>query len=222
MVMKVCVVTQRQSPLNIPLPAADIAMFDFWSLGRVDFAAEISAKSNKLQAVAQNSLKQGCACLCGCITNSRGLIRKSVVVADGGKLLGITDMSYVLDGEEYKGGGVAGVYALHGYRVGVCVQNDLMFPEFIKIFSQLGCNILCVHSDNLLDGALPQLTRSYAYLYGLPIVTAANGVAFFADGNGVLACTNRPIALFECGTKSSYRAVTVKHRGLAENAKADF
>ncbi|MGN0807341.1 MAG: hypothetical protein ACI4MN_02710 [Candidatus Coproplasma sp.] len=220
--MKVCVVTQRKGGFALPIPKCDIALFGFSALGGVDFSEEIDGKSNKLQTMAAYSAKCGCGVLCGCITDSRGLKRKSVAAASEGKLLGITDMRYVLDGEEYKSGATVGVYSLHGYRAGVCIDNDLLFPEHIKILSSCGCNVVCVHCEDLSNSMAPQLIRSYAYIYGVPIVMSAGGVAFFADTYGVIASSNRPVSLFETDLKNSYRVVTTRKRGLCDECGSDF
>lgn len=204
------------------LPQTDVAVYGFSALGNVDFNAEINGKSSKLQGMAAVSAKNRCGVLCGCVTDSRGLKRKSVAVADGGKLVGITDMSCVFDGEEYKSGAVIGVYTLHGYRVGVCVENDLLFPEHVKTLASCGCNAIFVHCEDLRNSMLPQLVRSYAYLYGVPLFMVAEGVAFFADITGVMASSNRPVTLFEASIKNYYRTVTTRRRGLFEGDGNDF
>lgn len=219
--MKVCVITQRNNNFSLPLPQCDIALFNFSTLGCVDFGAEIDGKSDKLQTMAAYSAKCACGVMCGCITDSRGLKRKSVAVASEGRLLGITDMMYVLDGEEYKSGGAVGVYFLHGYKVGVCIDNDLLFPEHIKTLAVCGCNLICVHCEDLLNTMAPQLIRSYAYIYGVPVVMVAGKVAFFADITGVIATSNRPVSLFETTLKNCYRVVTTRKRGLFEGCGAD-
>ncbi|MGN0806738.1 MAG: hypothetical protein ACI4MC_06830 [Candidatus Coproplasma sp.] len=220
--MKVCVITQRNGGFSLPLPQCDIALFGFSTLGGVDFGDEIDGKSSKLQTMAAYSAKCGCGVLCGCITDSRGLKRKSVAVASEGRLLGITDMLYVLDGEEFKSGAAAGIYTLHGYKVGLCIDNDLLFPEHIGRLSACGCNLVCVHREDLSDAMSPQLIRSYAYVYGVPIVMVAGSVAFFADITGVIATSNRPVSLFETTLKNCYRVVSPRRRGLFDECGADF
>ncbi len=220
--MKVCVVTQKSRGFALPLPKCDLTVFGFSTLGVVDFGAEIDGKSNKLQAMAALSLQCHNGVLCGCITDSKGLKRKSVAVAAEGKLLGITDMLHVLDGEEYKSGAVAGIYSMYGYRVGVCIENDLLFPEHLKTLATCGCNIICAHCEDLSNCMQPQLIRSYAYLYGVPIVMVAGKTAFFADITGVIASSNREISLFETTPKNCFRVVTTRRRGVFEGCNADF
>lgn len=220
--MKVCAITQRKGGFALPIPQCDIALFNFSTLGGVDFGEEIDGKSSKLQTMAAYSARCACGVLCGCITDSRGLKRKSVAVASEGRLLGITDMLYVLDGENYKSGATVGVYNLHGYKAGVCIENDLLFPEHIKTLTLCGCNIVCVHCEDLSNNMYPQLIRTYAYIFGVPIVMVAGSVAFFADITGVIATSNRPVSLFETDLKNCYRVVTTRKRGLSDVCGTDF
>lgn len=220
--MRTCVITDRKRGFSLPLPQCDIALFGFETLGTVDFGNELAGKSDKLEKMAEFSLKARCGVLCGCITDSRGLKRKSVAVASEGKLLGISDMLYVLDDEEFKSGAVAGVYAVRGFKVGVCIENDLRFPECINALAMCGCNIICAHCGDISDGMPPQLIRSYAYLYGIPIVMSAGGAAFFADITGVIASSNREVSVFETSPKNCYRLVTSRRRGIFNGCSPDY
>lgn len=219
--MRTCVITDRKGGFSMPLPQCDIALFPFGALGTVDFSRELSGKSDKLEKMAEYSLKARCGVLCGCVTDSRGLKRKSVAVASEGKLLGISDMVHVLDGEEYKSGAFAGIYAIRGYRAGVCIENDLRFPEYINALATCGCNLICVHCANIADGMPPQLIRAYAYLYGIPFVMSACGTAFFADITGVIASSNREASVFETSSKNCCRLVTTRRRGVGAGAEED-
>ena len=220
--MKICVVTDKRRQPTLKLPPCDLAMFDFGVLGTVNYENELNGKSEKFEAMTRLSRECRCGVLSGCVTDSRGLKRKSVAVSYGGKLLGITDMRFVLDGEEYKSGASLGVYGVGGYRVGVCVENDLYFPDGIKSLSLCGCNIICAFVEQLLDGMPPQIARTYAYLFGVPFVLCAGGCAYFADVNGVIASSNQPAAVFETNPKNCYRVVTSRLRGLFADGYADF
>lgn len=220
--MRTCVITDRKRGFSSPLPQCDIALFGFGTLGTVDFGSELAGKSAKLEKMAEFSMRARCGVFCGCITDSRGLKRKSVAVASEGKLLGISDMLYVLDDEQFKSGASAGVYAVRGYKVGVCIENDLRFPECINALALCGCNLICAHCEDASDGMPPQIIRSYAYLYGIPIVMCAGGAAFFADITGVIASSNRDVSVFETSPKNCCRIVTARRRGLFNGSAPDY
>ena len=220
--MKICVVTDRRRELTLKLPPCDLALFGFGLLGTVNYESELSGKSEKFEVMTRLSRACHCGVLSGCVTDSRGLKRKSVSVSHEGKLLGITDMRFVLDGEEYKSGATIGVYGVGGYRVGVLVENDLYFPDGIKSLSLCGCNVICAFLEELVDGMPPLIARTYAYLYGVPFVLCAGGCAYFADINGVMASSNQSVAVFETSPKNCYRVITSRRRGLFADGYADF
>lgn len=204
------------------LPSCDIALFPFTALGEVDYESELSGKSEKFEEMARLSGVNKCAVLCGCETLSRGMKRKSVAVAENGRLLGISDMLNVVDGEDYKSGAGLGVYKLKGYNVGVCIDSDLFFPDNFKTFSICGCNIVVVHTNSVIDNIPPLLIRSYAYLYGAPVVLCAEKTAYLAGIDGALACSNQKFTIFEVSPKNCYRVVTTRRKGLFADEQTDF
>lgn len=220
--MKICVVLDKRRKMAVRLPKCDVALFGFGALGLVDYESELEGKSEKFEQAAKLSHAAHCGVLCGCVTDSRGFLRKSVAVASGGKLLGISDMLHVFDDEEYKSGANLGIYTVGGYKVGLCIDNDLYFPEVVKTCAMCGCNLVAVHAEEVSDGIPPLLIRAYAYLYGMPVVLCAGGAAYFADINGVLASSNQDIAVFETSPKNCYRLVTTRRRGLFTPQVEDF
>jgi predicted amidohydrolase len=156
------------------------------------------------------------------MTDSRGLKRKSAAATDRGKLLGICDMLSVLDAEDYKSGAQLGMFFMGGYKVGVCIENDLMFPEYIKAMSLCGCNLIAVLFDGITDNMPANIIRTYAYLYGVPIVMCGGKVAYFADISGAIASSNQKITMFEIDPKNCYRIVTTRRKGLWQDYSTDF
>lgn len=220
--MKICVVTDRRKELAVHLPKCDVALFGFGALGLVDYESELSGKTEKFEKAAKLSAAAHCGVLCGCITDSRKLLRKSVAVACGGKLLGICDMLHVLDGQEFKSGAGLGVYTVGGYKVGLCIDSDIYFPDVVKALSMCGCNLIAVHTEEVSDGIPPLLIRAYSYLYGIPFVLSAGGCAYFSDINGVVASSTQEVAVFETSPKNCYRTVATRRRGLFEGGSDDY
>ncbi len=216
--MKVCVVTGSAQKL----PRCDLAIYGFDWLGRVDYGSELDGKTDKFEEVARLSRACGCGVVCGCITCSRGVLRKSAAVADRGKLLGISDMTHVFGGEDYKSGACLGLYTVCGYKVGVCIENDMYFPEGMRALAACGCNLFAVVMEQARDVVPAVLARAYAYLYGVPVVMCAGKTAFFAETSGGLATSNRSVTLFETNPQNTYRLVTTRRRGLEENDRSDF
>lgn len=218
--MVFCIVGEGNA--RTELPECDVAVFGFKSLGEVDYEKELTGESEKFEEVARLSKKAGCALFCGCKTVSRGLLRKSVAVADRGKLLGISDMNHVLDGELYKSGVGLGFYKANGYNVGLCIENDLLFPDTLKALSLCGCNAVVVIMEELKDGIPPLLIRAYSYLYGVPVVMCAGKTAYFADISGAIATSTQDMTLFEVSPQNRYHVVTTRTRGISSETKNDY
>ncbi|MBE7089130.1 MAG: hypothetical protein E7370_06450 [Clostridiales bacterium] len=208
--MRLCVVYEGQIKSPSVLPRCDIAVFGFEGLGEIDYESEISGKTDALEEAARLSRLARCAVVGGCVTCGRGLLRKSACVFDNGKLIGICDMAHVLDGEKFKAGCGVGVYNLGGYKVGIVVENDLLFPEVFKTLSHCGCNLFLVLLSTLCDGMPPQLIRSYSYLYGIPTVMCAGKTAYFADTTGAIATSKQAVTLFESDMKNDYHLVSTR------------
>ncbi|MCD7729795.1 MAG: hypothetical protein LUI60_07815 [Clostridia bacterium] len=217
--MKVCVIC---SPGGESLPQCDVALYGFGFLGEVDYENELKGRTDKFEEAARISRTNGCCTVCGCKTYSRGVIRKSAAVADRGRLLGISDMNHVIDGEDYKSGAYLGIYSAGGYKIGVCIENDLLFPDSIRALSACGCNVILGVTDGAADFVPPMLARAYAYLYGVPFVLCTGRAAYFAETDGGLAGSTRPVTLFESDAENNYRLVTERVRGLSDNVRPDY
>lgn len=219
--MVFCVVSDGEVG-GIELPNCELAIYGFAGLGQVDFEKELTGDSEKFEDVARLSKRAECGLICGCKTLSRGLLRKSVAVADRGKLLGISDMNHVLDGEQFKSGVGLGFYKVNGCKVGLCIENDLLFPDTFKALSLCGCNAVVVILEELRDNIPPLLIRAYSYLYGVPIIMCAGKTAYFADVSGAIATSTQSVSLFEISTQNRYHIVTTRTRGISNDSKNDY
>lgn len=204
------------------LPECDIAVFGFKGLGEVNYENELKGATDKFEDAARLSKSADCGVLCGCITNSRGLIRKSVSVADRGKLLGISDMNHVIDAENFKSGAGLGVFSVGGYKIGLCIENDLLFPDGFKAFSLCGCNAVVVFLEEIKNSLPPLLIRAYSYLYGVPVIMCAGNMAYCAEINGEIASSSQPFSLFDIRPLNSYHLVTLRTKGMFFDASEDY
>lgn len=217
-----CVVTEGGADETTSLPECDVALFGFSGLGEVDYERELKGDSDKFDRAARLSKNASCGLVCACTTNSRGLVRKSVAVSDRGRLLGISDMNHVIDGEAYKSGSSLGFYKLNGCKIGLCIENDLLFPDVVKSLTMCGCSVIVAVMEELKDGVPPLLIRSYSYLYGVPVVMCAGKTAYFADMSGAIATSTQRVTLFEVSPKNRYHVVTTRLKGITSESPEDF
>lgn len=220
--MVFCVVNGGTVAETDVLPDCDVAVFGFGGLGEVDYERELKGETEKFDKVARLSKEADCGVVCGCKTVSRGLLRKSAAVSDRGKLLGISDMLHVLDCEDVKSGSSLGFYRVNGCKIGLCVENDLLFPETFKSLSMCGCNVIIAVLEEVRDNVPPLLIRAYSFLYGIPVVMVAGKTAYFADISGAIATSTQNITLFEVSPKNQYHLVTTRIKGITSDSKADY
>lgn len=219
--MVFCVVTDGEVSEKRVLPECDIAVFGFQGLGEVSFERELKGNSEKFEESARLSKKSECGLICGCKTDSRGIIRKSAAVADRGRLLGISDMNHVIDGEPFNSGSSLGFYKLNGCKIGLCIENDVLFPDTVKSLTMCGCNAIVAVMEEVKE-ASPLLIRAYAYLYGVPVVMCAGKMAYFADTTGAIATSSQSETLFEVSPKNRYHLVTTRIKGVTSDSRDDY
>lgn len=220
--MVFCVVADGAVKDCEEMPPCDIAVFGLKGLGEVDYESELKGLSDKFEETVRFSKREKCGVLCGCRTRSRGILRKSVSVAEGGKLLGISDMNHVIDAEDFKSGAGLGVYSIGGYKIGICVENDLLFPDGFKALSMCGCNAVVVFLEELKNNLPPLLIRAYSYLFGVPIVMCAGNMAFCSEITGEIASSSQKYSLFDIDPRSHYHVVTTRAKGLYPDISEDY
>ena len=108
--MKVCLVTSGsfdwvwQERLK-EISANDLVVFGFNGLGLVSYKKELAGETEYFQDVAKLSSQLGTVVISGCDTDTFGVFRHSAVIADKGKILGVSDMVHSVDQSEYAPGG---------------------------------------------------------------------------------------------------------------------
>ena len=171
---------------------SDLLLFGFNGTGQVSYEQELEGKTNRFEEVALLSAKNKCVVVSGCITDTHGHKRKSAVVAENGRLLGVSDLIHVVDGGEGVGGGASlRVYETRVGRMGVVVGEDLRFPEVLHALTVCGADFVVCPFERSKEIDTVVL-RALAYCYGTPVLFCANGYASVADAFG-----NLPFASFD-------------------------
>ena len=118
-----------------------LLLFGFEGLGAVSYEKELKGESVCFEDTALLS-KEACAIVVsGCVTEMGGIKRKSAVVAERGKLLGVSDVTYTIDGHGNPGGALR-VYDTKLGRMGVLVAEDLFFSDTTQALSLCGSDFL--------------------------------------------------------------------------------
>lgn len=192
---------------------ADLILFGFGGGEEVNYERELKGETRFFEKVAMLSKTQQSVVVCGCITDTLGHKRKSAVVAENGKLLGVSDMLHAVDGEVSSGAALR-VYETKIGRMGVVVAGDLLFSDAVKTLALCGSDfIVCPYGNT--GSVQSVLLRADAYRFGLPILFCGDGYSTLADATGSIAfaCPQSP-AFIEFKNKKEYHLVETRRRGF--------
>ncbi|MBQ8322577.1 MAG: hypothetical protein IJX91_01275 [Clostridia bacterium] len=204
---------ERYDEATAEKEGADLILFGFNGLGEVSYEKELKGETRYFEDAALLSKRAKTTVACGCITDTRGHKRKSVVIAENGRLTGVSDMLNVVDGEVGCGAALR-VYETKAGRMGVAVAEDLHFPEVIKTLAVCGSDfIVCPYGK--VDELQSVLLRANAYCYGVPIFFCAEGYGAIADVSGRIAFASpQSPAYTDFKPTKEYHLVETRRRGF--------
>ncbi len=152
----------------------------------VCYERELKGETCYFEDVAKLSKREQNLVICGIITNTHGHRRKSAIIAENGRILGVSDMLHAVDGEVHSGAFLR-VYDTKIGRVGVVVAEDVYDGETLKTLSLCGCDFIVCPFGEVGDGICSVLIRAYAFNSGVPILFCGKGYAMIADVDATLA-----------------------------------
>ena len=218
--MKVCLMTSVsvgnawQNSLG-EMAGSDVVAFGFNGLKLVSYKKELGGDTEYFSDVARLSRGLDCVVISGCDTDSYGIYRHSAVVSDRGRILGVNDAVYSVDGSEFSSGGGFKVYETHAGRIGVIVGKDLFFPESARVLSLCDADIIVCPFKKVENQMPAVMLRAGAFSCGVPSVLCAENYSAAADTEGnILSAGGRKINKLEIKTEKDYRYVTSRRRGL--------
>ena len=191
--------------------SAELLLFGFNGGGEVSYERELKGESDFFERVARLSKSQQNIVVCGCVTDTRGHKRKSAVVAENGKLLGVSDMLHAIDGECGSGANL-GIYQTKKGKMGVLVAEDLYFPELVHALVLCGIDFIVCPFGQITTTLENSYLRTYSHAYGTPICLCGDGYAMLAArGEVVTASPMCPLdALLE--QRKEYHLIETRRR----------
>ncbi len=191
---------------------ADISLFGFYG-EVVCYEKELHGDTRFFESAARYSKRTQSVVVCGCVTDTKGNRRKSAVVAENGRLVGISDALHAVDGG-FSSGAALRVYETQVGRMGVAVADDLRFPEVFQALAACGSDFIVCPFD-ALEGIQSVLLRANAYCYGVPVYFCAEGYCMIADVTGeiVFASPQSPVST-RFSPRKEYHLVETRRRGF--------
>lgn len=195
----------------------DLTLYGFGGFGEVSYDKELKGESDCFERAARLSKQTKGVVVCGCVTDTRGIKRKSALVAENGKLCGVSDMTHAMDGAVCSGAGLR-VYDTKIGKMGVAVAEDLLFPEVMSALVACGSDFI-VCPFGLLRDTMPQvLLRAYAHLYGIPIFLCGVGYSIAVEANGAVAmATPQSPVSFTMENRKEFHTIETRKRGVFES-----
>ncbi|MBQ8197490.1 MAG: hypothetical protein IJZ73_05465 [Clostridia bacterium] len=226
--MKICYVTT--SSLNgvwherlAEVSGHDLIVFGFNGLGLVSYKKELDGETEYFQDVAKLSKQLNCTIICGCDTDTYGLFRHSSVIADRGKILGVTDMAHAIDDSEFVAGGTFRVYDTSAGKIGIIVAEDLYFPESARVLALCDADII-ISVFKKIDGNMPiVMLRAGAFCNGVAMGLCAKSYCAVADIRGnVTKASSSDIVSTEIKIEKDYHLISSRRRGLYRDFNAGY
>ena len=192
----------------------NIVVFNQFGLNKINYKNELNGSENALSNFAKISKNSSKVLIAGAYSNNYGVKRKSCVIADKGKLLGIQDMSVSYDSSNFSVGGSHKIFHSSQGKIGIIVDEDIFSIESIKAMSICDVDVIIAIIFGEEKPQFNYLIRAYSYLFGIPIVVLANSSVLSSDINGELQGSQKVKSVHTTVfTKKSYRLITTKKRG---------
>lgn len=200
-----------------------LTVFGFNGLGLVSYKKELSGETEYFRDVATFSKQTDGVVICGCDTDTYGVFRHSAVIADKGKILGVSDMVHQIDGSEFVAGGNFRVYDTSSGKIGLIVADDLYFPEVPRLLSLCDADlIVCVFLT--VDNCMPQIMiRSGAFANGVPMALCAKNYSMVADIRGnVIGGGCADFLTVDVKNEKDFKLISCRRRGLYKDFNSGY
>lgn len=201
----------------VDLNEQELIMFGFNGLGLISYKKELAGDTEYFSDLAKFSKQTSSVVICGCDTDTYGVFRHSAIIADKGKILGVSDMTHCFDDSEFVPGGAFRVYETSVGKMGVIVGEDLMITDTAKIMALCDADfIVCVMKK--IENFMPEIMlRANAYCNGLPMMLICNGYCALSGEDGkIKIASSQEIVKYKLKIQKDYRLISVRRRGLMQ------
>lgn len=196
---------------------SQITVLGFNSIGKVSYKHELSGADNKLPDLASFSRRVKKVIIAGAVTDNYGILKQSLIIAENGKLLGISDMTLSINQTEYLGGGSFKVYQTEVGRIGLLVGDDIINLDGVKAMSLCDADLIVAVVQNEEKPQYNFLIRAYAYLFGVPVMLLSKTGVIASDMSGEICGKSiENTAKLIIPTQKQYIVVKSKRRGVKE------
>jgi len=205
------------------LSNSDLIVFGFNGLGLINYKKELSGETEYFQDLATFSKQISSVVISGCDTDTYGVFRHSAVIADKGKILGVTDMMHSIDETEFTSGGSIRVYDTSIGKIGILILEDLFFPESVRMLSLCDADIIICEFKKI-ESLMPQIIlRSSSFCNGVCMALCSEKCAFVTNVKGdILAQGSADIIKAKVKIEKDYHLISSRRRGLYREFEGSY
>ena len=218
--MKACFVTNFsvnsvwQNKLG-QISGSELVVFGFNGLGLVSYKKELSGETEYFHDVAKLSKQLSSVVISGCDTDTYGVFKHSVVIAEKGKLLGVTDMVHCVDCSEFVASGNYRVFETSIGKIGIIVAEDIFFPESSRVLALCDADVIvCIFKK--MENFMPQIMlRAGAFCNGVVMALCSSNCAIVSDIRGnVTGSSKADIFKTDIKLEKDFHLISSRRRGL--------
>ena len=194
---------------------ADLAIFGFNFIGKINYKNELSGTEDKLFKITKLTKNCKKVLIGGAFTDNYGVIRKSSLIAENGKILGIADMHLKRQDLSMSIGFGYKIYPTKMGKIGLLVDQDIFDFDAIKCMAMCDADLIVIVTDKFDKQNLDFLIRSYSLLFGINIILLTPNSIIATNQKGeLLTSENQTKVDLTLSTNKTYSLVTTKRRGL--------
>lgn len=192
-----------------------VLAFGFNGLGLVSYKSELEGKTEIFHDVAGLSKATGGVVISGCDTDTYGVFRHSAIIADKGRILGVSDGAFSFDESEFRAGAGFRVYETGAGRIGLLVADDVYFTEAAKVLSLCEADLIVCVYNRQVSAMTEIMARAAAFSCGVPVLLVAERFVSAAGvGGEIVYSSRRDVNEFEMRLVRDYRKISVRRRGF--------
>lgn len=196
----------------------DVLIFGAKGIGLISYKKELNSETEYFQDIAKFSKQLKNVIISGCDTDTYGVYRHSVVVADCGRILGVSDMCHVLDESEFVAGGNYRVYDTSKGRIGIIVGDDLYFFESSKILSLCDADFICCILKKSTNAISQIMQRACSFSNGVAISLLTENYVSVSDIRGnICFFSSKDVSSYRLKIEKEYRQITSRRKGIIDD-----